>query len=215
MRKSLLAASLLISLNTFANEQPWHMISFGRDGFGLTTAHEDIDTKDNSPFKSVILYFSDIGLNYAYRVSSRVQIGANYSNRHREFRFKSSTGGKHTSVEIEEQTIGAFAIYNFSEDLNDAWFAGYGYSVIKYNEENSPEFQTAEGKGPFEFDDASSKNELFVGKRFSLRGFNVPNLTYSPQISFYMQTHAKDFKDNRIGNGTGVTLQPIRLDLLF
>lgn len=214
MRFIFVLSFFLISFNSFAEEQPWHMISFGRDGFGFSTSHEDIDTKDKSPFKKVILYFSDIGLNYAYRVSSRVQIGANYSNRHREFRFKSNTG-KHSSVEIEEQSVGAFAIYNFSEDIRDSWYAGYGYSVIKYNEENSEEFQSAEGKGPFEFDDASSKNEIFIGKRFSLRGFNVPNLTFSPQISFYMQTHAKDFKDNRIGNGTGINIQPIHLDLLF
>lgn len=195
-------------------EQPWHMVSFGTDGFGLSGSHEDIDTKTHSPFKDVMYYFADIGLNYAYRVSSRIQIGAKYSNTHREYRFRSTSGG-HTSVEIDEQTVGGFAIYNFSEDLNDAWYAGYAYSVIKYNEENSEDFQTAEGKGPFEFDDASSKNEIFIGKRFSLRGFNLDNFAYSPQISGYYQSHAKDFKDNKIGDGTGFTIQPIHFDLLF
>lgn len=211
--KYLFLLCLLVPFAAHAEER-WHMVSFGRDGVGLTGSHEDIDTKRGSPFKGVIYYFADIGLNYAYRVSSRVQIGLKYSSRHSEYRFR-NTGGGHSSVEIEEQTVGGFGIYNFSEDLNDSWYAGYGYSVIKYNEENSDDFQTAEGKGPFEFDDSSSLNEIFIGKRFSLRGFKLDNFTYSPQISAYHKTHAKDFKDNKIGNGTGFTIQPIRFDLLF
>jgi hypothetical protein len=195
-------------------EEPWHMVSFARDGFGFSASHEDINAKSKSPFKDVIYFFSDIGLNYAYRVSSRIQIGAHYQNIHREYRLRSTAGG-HSSVDIEEQTVGAFVIYNFSNDLNDSWYTGYGFSVIKYNEENSEVFQTAEGKGPFELDDSSELNEILIGKRFSLRGFHVPNLAFAPQLSVFYKTHAKDFKDNRIGNGTGLNVQPIRFDLLF
>lgn len=211
--KYLFLLFLFVPLSSYA-EEPWHMVSFGSDGIGLTASNEDINTKGNSPFTRVIYYFADLGLNYAYRVSSRIQIGAKYSSVHREYRLRSKAGG-HSSVEIEELNIGGFAVYNFSNDLNDSWYAGYGYSVIQYEEENSEAFQDAEGKGPFEFDDASSRNEIFVGKRFSLRGFKMENFTYSPQISLYHQTHAKDFKDNRIGNGEGFIIQPIRFDLLF
>lgn len=199
---------------TALSEERRHMVSFGRDGFGLSSSHEEIDTKKKSPFKDVIYYFSDIGLNYAYRLSSRFQLGVQYQNIHNEYRFKDINGG-HSSVEIEEQMFGAFGIYNFHDDLNDSWYVGYGFSVIKYNEENSDVFQNAEGKGPFEFDDSSEKHDFFVGKRFSLRGYNVENLAYSPQASVYFKSHAKDFKDNKIGNGTGFNIQPIRFDLLF
>jgi hypothetical protein len=124
----LILLCILFPFTSFAEER-WHMVSFGRDGFGLSGAHEDINTRSGSPFQSEIYYFSDIGLNYAYRVSSRVQIGAKYQNIHREYRLRSNAGGL-SSVEIEVQHVGAFALYNFSEDLNDAWFAGYGYTVI-------------------------------------------------------------------------------------
>jgi hypothetical protein len=204
---------IIFPLTSFAEER-WHMVSFEADGFGSSITHEDIETKSGSPFKRVIYIFSDIGLNYAFRVSSRFQLGATYHTTHREYRLRSSNNG-HSSVEIEEQAIGGFVLYNFSEDLNDSWYGGLKFSVIKYNEENSDEFQSAEGKGPFELDDSSELSEFLVGKRFSLRGFNVPNLAFSPQLSIYYKTHAKDFKDNRIGNGTGFTIQPIRFDLLF
>lgn len=190
------------------------MVSFGRDGFGWSAGGEKIDTDSSSPFSGVKSFFNDLALNYAYRVNHRIQLGAFYQSSHYEFRFK-QRGGNTSETAIEEDRSGLFFLYNFSEDMNDAWYAGYAFSVATYQEENSSDFEDAEGKSPFELDDANNIHELMVGKRFSLRGFNVDNLAYSPQIRFIYQTHGKDFDDNHIGDGTGVSIQPLRFDLLF
>lgn len=206
---------LLIALATPAfAEEPFHMISFGRDGFGWSAAGEKIDTESESPFSSVKYFLNDLALNYAFRVNNRIQLGAFYQNSHTQYKFK-NRGGNTSKTEIEQDQSGIFFLYNFSEDMNDAWYAGYAFSITQYEEENSHDLQDAENKSPFELDDANTTHELIVGKRFSLRGFNVDNLAYSPQVKFIYQTHGKDFDDNQIGNGTGVNVQPIRFDLLF
>jgi hypothetical protein len=64
-------------------------------------------------------------------------------------------------------------------------------------------------------DDITETIEFIGGKRFSLRGFDVDNLAYSPQIRIFHRTHGKDFDDQDVGNGTGFTVQPIRFDLMF
>lgn len=204
----------ILSLPVFAENQPWHMISFGRNGLGWTATAEELDTKSNSNFKSVDYFLSDLAINYAYRLSSRVQLGSFYQNGHSEYSFKTKDGSK-TRAEIETNTFGLFSLYNFSNDLNDSWYVGYSFAIANYEEENSEHFEQSEGKGPFELDDISTTHELIVGKRFSLRGFNVDNLAYSPQLRFFHRNHGKDFDDQHVGSGTGLNIQPIRFDLLF
>lgn len=190
------------------------MVSFGRDGFGWSVSGEQIDTESSSAFKGVEYIMNNFALNYAYRINKRIQLGAFYQTTQDEYHFKKRSGGR-TETSIETDQSGVFFLYNFSEDMNDAWYAGYAFSVSTYEEENSQDLENEEGKAAFELDDASSTHEIIVGKRFSLRGFNVDNLAFSPQIKFYYQTHGKDFDDNHIGNGTGLNLQPLRFDLLF
>lgn len=211
--KIFLLILIAFSTSSFAQE-PFHMISFGRDGLGWSAGGEEIDTKSSSPFSSVKSFFNDLALNYAFRVSSRFQLGAFYQTSHYEYHFK-QRGGNTSEAGIEEDQAGLFFLYNFNQDLNDAWYAGYAFSIATYEEENSSALQQAEGKGPFELDDSNTIHEIMFGKRFSLRGFNVDNLAYSPQIKFIYRTHGKDFDDNHIGNGTGVNIQPLRFDLLF
>ena len=191
-----------------------HMISFGRDGLGWAGTGEEIETKNNSTFKEVDYYLNDLALNYAYRLGSRTQLGFFYQGSHSEYEFKTRTASKQ-SVQIESNTTGVFFLINFSDDLNDAWYTGLSFSVTSYEEENSKILQEAESKAPFELDDITNTYEFIAGKRFSLRGFDVANLAFSPQLKFFWRSHGKNFDDQKIGNGIGFTLQPFRFDLLF
>ena len=213
MKNLIFLLLIIFSLSTFA-EEPYHMVSFGRDGFGWSVGGEEMGTESSSSFKGVEYIMNNLALNYAYRINNRFQLGAFYQTTQDEYHFKKKGGGR-TETSIETDQAGMFVLYNFSEDMNDAWYAGYAFSVSTYEEENSHDLQDAEGKSAFELDDASNTHELIVGKRFSLRGFNVDNLAYSPQIKIYYQTHGKDFDDNHIEDGTGFNLQPLRFDLLF
>jgi hypothetical protein len=208
---------LLLSLLVFPHlliAGPKHMISFGRDGLGWSGIREDIKTQEDSSFHSVDYILSDIGLNYAYRLTSRLQLGVFYQGVHSEYEFDSKNSGTQ-SVQIESNTTGLFFHLNFSDDLNDSWYSGLGFSITSYEEENSKALEEAESKSPFELDDISNTYELILGKRFSLRGFNVANLAFSPQLKIFRRSHGKDFDDQRIRNGTGLTVQPLRFDLLF
>lgn len=212
--KFLILILTFFSFPLFAEEERWHMISFGRDGLGWSTTREGMDAKRDSPFRSVDYFLNDLALNYAFRINKRIQLGAFYENSHNDYTFKKRGGGESEST-IEINTTGFFSLYNFSEDLNDAWYAGLSFALTSYEEENSKDLQQSEAKGPFELDDVTETFELIVGKRFSLRGFNVDNLAFSPQLRVFYRTHGKDFDDQDVGDGTGVNLQPIRFDLLF
>jgi hypothetical protein len=194
--------------------EPWHMISFGRRGVGWSATTEDLQTRGSSSFTAVDYFLSDLALNYAYRLSARVQLGAFYEGSHSEYRFGRPGGGRST-IESEVNTAGAFVLYNFGDDLNDAWYTGYSFAITTVEEENSHDFENAEGKAPFELDDLTETHELIVGKRFSLRGFAVANLAFSPQLRLFYRTHGKDFDDRNVGDGTGATISPLRFDLLF
>lgn len=191
-----------------------HMVMFGRDGLGWTGAAEDIKTESDSRFKSVDYYLSNFAVNYAYLIVPRVQLGFFFENYNSEYDFKLKGGGS-APIKVESTSIGCFVLYNFSDDLNDSWYSGLAVAQINYEEENSHLFSDAEGKAPFELDNHSQLYEFILGKRFSLRGFNVANLTYSPQINIYYRTNGKDFNDQDIGGGTGLSLRPIKFDLLF
>ncbi len=205
---------LLMTTQQLAAKEPRHMVSFGRRGAGWSATNEDLETRGSSSFRGVDYFLNDLSLNYAYRVTSRIQLGAFYEGSHSEYRFR-STGGGRSTIETEVNTAGLFALTNFSSDLNDAWYAGYAFSITNVEEENSNDFENFEDKAPFELDDVSETHELIIGKRFSLRGFAVANLAFSPQLRLFYRSHGKDFDDQAVGNGTGVTMSPIRFDLLF
>ena len=200
--------------NVTLHAETKHMVSFGRDGFGWSGTKEEIETKNSSSFKDVDYFLNDIALNYAYRLNSRFQLGIFYQGGHSEYEFETRSASTQ-SVKIETNTTGLFFLINFSDDLNDAWYTGLGFSITDYEEENSKALQDAESKAPFELDDLTNTYEFFLGKRFSLRGFDVDNLAFSPQIRFFRRSHGKDFDDQKIGLGTGFSLQILRFDLLF
>lgn len=191
-----------------------HMITFGTHGLGWSGDAERLETKSNSSFERVDDLALNLGMNYAYLFSSRIQLGLFFQNSHDEYKFYKRSGGSSTS-EIESTNYGMFGLFNFSDELSDAFFIGLGASKFNHEEENAHDFTDAEGKNPFELDDTGETYEIVFGKRFNLKRWKIDHLTFSPQISFYHRTHAKDFNDQNIGDGMGFKLQLIKFDFLF
>lgn len=52
-------------------------------------------------------------------------------------------------------------------------------------------------------------------KRIQLSKFKLDGLSYYPQVRSYFKTHAKDFDDQKVGDGIDLTVMPIRFDLIF
>ena len=212
--KSLMFLFIALSSSLVYATEPRHMISLGANGLGWSSAYERMDTKSSSPFKSVDYFLSNIALNYAYRLNDRFQIGAFYEGIHSEYKWK-NRDGRTSPTEVEYNNYGIFVLYNFSDEIRDTYFAGYSFGIMNMEEENSHDFNDAEGKAPFELDDISSVHEAIFGKRFTLKQFKLENLSYAPTLRVYYKTHGKDFTDNGIQNGWGASIQPIRFDLFF
>jgi hypothetical protein len=190
-----------------------HMISFGTQGLGWSGAAEKIHSDSGSDFDGIEYLFHNIGLNYAYRLTSRLQLGGFYQAVHQEYRFK--TANDVSRSENKSNSIGLFGIYNFSDELTNTFFLGLSIANFRMQEENSHDILVAESKNPFELDDSGVTYELILGKRFTLKKWGIEHLTFSPQGSVYHRTHGKDFSDQRSKEGVGLTLQVIKFDLLF
>ena len=211
--KALLVLTLLIPALSFADEYR-HLISFGTNGFGWSGAAEIMETNSReSPFSDVQYFTNNISLNYGYRIHKRVAVGGFFSTAHTEHRFR--TGSKTGKVETETDIVGGFLLYHFSDTIASAWYAGLSVSSFTIEEETSHNAAIAESKTPFELDDAGMMYEIVTGKRFRLLRWNIDHLTYAPQIGIFARTHGKDFDDQDVKDGFGVSFQPVRFDLLF
>ena len=213
MRYFLYFCLLLSSLSVFAREQPIHMFTVGRNGFGWGGAYEKMGTKEKSPFDEVKYILSDIALNYAFRLGHRWQLGAFYQTNNSEYSFEKV--GTNAFTQITSTNYGLFTLYNFSDDFYSAYFLGASFSFVTYEEENSINFTESEGKAPFELDDYGAIYELNFGKRFSLKKWDISHLTYAPTVSVFYRTHGRDFNDQLIGDGLGVAWQVVKFDFLF
>lgn len=213
MKMLLLFVVLLLSSTLYARESR-HMITFGSQGVGWMGSGERMDTKSSSSFKRVDNLLSNLSLNYAYRLYPRFQIGAFYEGMHSEYKF-SRRGGGESFQELEINTFGIFLLYNFSNDIHDAYYIGLSAGNTNREEEISHDFTDAEGKAPIELDDTNQIYEFLFGKRIPIVMMGFENLSFSPQIRLFYKTHGKDFKDQDVKYGLGTTIIPIRFDLMF
>nr|MBA2404915.1 hypothetical protein [Bdellovibrionales bacterium] len=133
---------------------------------------------------------------------------------HTEYKFKAK-GGNTAFSKVDTTVYGLFTFYNFSEEINRTYYLGLALSSFTMEEENSHDLTASEGKAPYELDDTGVTYELIFGKRFSFEKWDIKNLTYSPNISFYVRTHGRDFDDQEIDDGVGIAFQVIKFDFLF
>lgn len=203
---------IVISTNAFA-DQYRHIVSIDSNGLGWSGTFEKMETKSESAFSDVEHLVNNIALNYAYRLTDRFILGGYFRSSNSEYKFNTSSSS--ATVEAETQTIGLFALYNFSDTISSAWYTGASVGHFQIEQEVSHNVALEEGKNPFELDDTGMIFEIVAGKRFRLLKWNIDHLTYSPQIGFFHRTHSKDFDDQNVKNGYGVSFQPLKFDLLF
>ncbi len=212
MKILLVSLLLALSLSTFADDYK-HIVTFGSNGFGWSGASEKMETNKESVFSDVDYFLQNIGVNYGYRISERFVIGGFASNNHFEYKF--NTPSSTASVRETITVYGLYTLYHFSDTISTAWYTGLSISQFNRSEETSHKATIAESKTPFELDDTGMTYELLLGKRFSLKKWNIDHLTFAPQVSLYQRVHGRDFDDQDVKHGFGYTFQPVRFDFLF
>ncbi len=119
-----------------------------------------------------------LGGNYAYKISPRVQLGV-MGDYYRSF--------NNTNSDAYGLMLGA--IYNFEDNLTESFYVSLygGYSWFNYYESGVVSGAHQE----------SMKGKVAMGKRFPLTRLNLPNVTYSPEISF---TRTENNRNSGWGN---------------
>ena len=147
------ALSLIIIIITFSSMAEAHsfrhMVSFGTRGFGWSGAIEQLPAERDSNYRRVDYLLMNLGINYANLITPRIQVGGFFQSSHQEHRFQKRGDGS-SPVEIRSQSYGIFGLYNFSDDIMNAWFSGLSVSLHNYEQENSHDFAESEAKAPFE-----------------------------------------------------------------
>lgn len=168
--KFLVLISLFL-MTGMAHGQQLHMIEMSTSSTALGAF-----TFTDTPRTGTSLYF---GGNYAYKISERVQLGiqGNYS------RF-------HVNNTTEAYNFLAGAIYNFSDDLTDAFYTSLygGMGWARYMGDGNSSTESLTGR-------------FALGKRFALKNINLPNVTYSPEISY---TRAENTKSSYGSNSWSI-----------
>ena len=216
MKQTFIGALLILFItSSYAQSSEYrHMVSLGTAGLGWSGAAERQSSRSGSNFKSADYFLIDFSINYAYRLTDRFQLGAFLQSSHEEHKFNKKGGGS-APTELEVNTYGLFGLLNFSDDITNSYYLGLGLSFFSYEEETSHDFEDSEGKAPFELDDIGTTYELVFGKRWDLKHWQIAHITFAPQIGIYHRTHGKDFDDQKVGNGTGLSFKPIKFDVLF
>ncbi len=105
---------------------------------------------------------------------TNIFIGGNYAYKISE-RVQLGIQGTYlkSDSDFEAYSVLAGAIYNFDDDLTKAFYASLytGLSWVQYQE--------------------SIRAKLALGKRFALSNINLPNITYSPEISVSRSEYSK------------------------
>lgn len=190
------------------------MVSFNPGGLGASFNAEQMKGKDSSNFKHVNRMFNDFGLNYAYLITHRLQLGGFFSISEQKYVFEPKNGSTATN-RVTETTIGIFALYNFRDELEKSYYLGLSLANFNIEEQNAHSFTIAETKNPFELDDAGQSLQLMFGKRFALISEKNKHLSYAPELTVFYRTHSKDFKDQKIRHGFGAGLHLLKFDFLF
>lgn len=210
MRTFLIIAFLFLPLSLFAAEPPKHMISFGSTGFSGSASYERFSTSNSSFLKDFNILKSNLSLNYAYRLSERWQLGVflSHSDEVRDFQ---TTNGKKGKVKSFTWHYGLSGIYNFSSDFFNSYYSALTLSIFNHEEEfthGSPYYS-------LEDDRQAEILELTLGKRFSLKNFNISNISYSPDLTVFVANSHKDFNDDGIDHSTGLIIRLLKFDILF
>ena len=189
------------------------MFRFAPESFGINSSREVIRPRSSSSFDSVRFEAHNISLNYHYRLDPRWQIGTFFHYEREEFKFEDDSGS--SKIESFSGQFGLNLMYNFADELIDAYYLGGSISYFNREEEISHGISDAEDKAPFELDDVGYEVTLLFGKRYNLKKWGLNTLAFSPSIAFYYRYHGKDFRDQKTREGQGLIFTPLAVELFL
>ena len=201
MKKLLVVATVaLMTTSAFAKS---HMVRFyGWDG-GARNNSFDFSTVSNDADGAAETSTTNIALNYAYAVTSEIQIGATY---------RSYTGtaaneavGATKPSDVARTTMGISGYYNLDGDIGNTNYLALHYDMTNWGEADS------EGAK----DDSQTDLILEFGHRWTVGTGWGFDLTYAPSVTYTMTT----FSPDAAGSNDVVTSQIgwnfLKVDVLF
>lgn len=210
LKKLILMLSTVICTGLLANEVK-HQVSFGANS-NLTWNGTSATAKLNSAttIDDFDLTGGNFAVNYFYSISERLQLGFLIDNEVDESEIRLKSGTKITS-EDKNTAVYILAQYNFNNSFEGSWYAGFGIGREKSEDTTIDSSGANNSNTSFRINGTA----LWIGKRFSLKSLGIENLTYSPMLSFQHGKVKGDLQSQGIDEMSIVTLDILKLDLLF
>lgn len=207
----LFVIACLLSFSVFGQtESPKHQITLGNDSFGWDGSGLSADTDEALGIKDYTIGEGNFNINYMYTLLPMFQIGGFIRNETETSEIKYKGGGKYKD-ETRQTIFGLRATLNFKEELKNTFYLTAQLSKQMTKNETK---DTSEGTKE-ELDWDASVIALSFGKRFSLEGMGIQNLTYAPQVTVAYGTVGGDLEDAGVNSATQIKIDVVRFDLLF
>lgn len=200
MKKFIAIAAALVSFGAFADH---HM-----ENRHMVTVSGWENARDNTLNRSVDFNWStggtshntqkSIALNYAYALNGSWQIGGEYAMLDQEGSQKATT---------EASRWGVFGIYNFKGQLHNTNYLALKYSMYQREEDSAA--------GAKSTDTETDTWTLEFGHRFSLGTLWGMNYNWSPSISAAVAGTDNNIAPKTESSTTTVTLNVLKVDVLF
>lgn len=208
---------LIISAPLFAqSELVKHQVTFGSDrtlAVNGTRGKGNVDSSVGT--KDFDLTKGNFSVNYAYRFINNIQIGVSLTkyNSMEERKINASAGGGKIKSENNQDALYFFGTYNFQDQLQDSWFVTMAVGRENFKTQVKDTNSPAPSNSKTEYHVSGFNFE--VGKRFSLKKYNIENLTYSPSISYKNGNAGGDLEDSGVDSLAQITFDLVKFDLLF
>ena len=192
MKKLLVVATVaLMTTSAFAKS---HMVRmFGWDGGDRTSSFDFSLENDGADTETTT---RKIALNYAYAVTSEIQVGGTYKN------YNESTDGDVNAGSYT--TIGLSGYYNLDGDLGNTNYLGLHYNMTSFADDATSSSQ-----------DGNTQNDIVLefGHRWTVGSAWGFDLTYAPSVTYTLSTVTPDGGDSTSPTALGWNF--LKVDVLF
>ena len=192
MKKLLVVATIaLMTTSAFAKT---HMVRmFGWDGGARTNSFDFALTNDGADTATTT---RNIALNYAYAVTSEIQVGGTYKS------FTSATDGDTNAGSYT--TIGLSGYYNLDGDIGNTNYLGLHYNMQSFADDATVQSQ-----------DGDTQNDIVLefGHRWTVGSGWGFDLTYAPSVTYTLSTVTPDGGDSTSPTALGWNF--LKADILF
>lgn len=151
----------------------------------------------------------NFAINYMYTIAPQLQLGFVINNKTDSTEVKYDSGKKSKS-ESRDTALYIIGTYNMNPKINESWYIAIGFG----HETFSSESESTSGSKT-DRDSTINATVFSFGKRFPLTNLGIQNLTWSPMVSYLIGKTGGDMKDDGIKEISGLTIDVLKLDLLF